>query len=134
MTSPPQPEIFDEVVVAEMPLSEIVRPENGALRPQQRLSTNSLAKYTELTSAQDVPVVKMPSVPLRDDIIVHSKNGFWVEINPMSKAFDRSTFEIDEREFNVVGIARETDNGDNILYEVQFEDGHTATVYILFCH
>jgi hypothetical protein len=54
--------------------------------------------------------------------------AFWIEINPKSAGFDRDAYEIDEEETNVVDIYGEMGEGDNIMYKVQFEDDHIATV------
>jgi len=53
--------------------------------------------------------------------------SFWVEINP-KPGLDRDDYEADDDEFNVVGIIGELGEGDDIEYEVQFEDDHTALV------
>jgi hypothetical protein len=53
---------------------------------------------------------------------------FWVEMNPKPADFQRDAYDIDEDEFTVAGITGEIGEGDDILYDVQFEDDHTATV------
>ena len=53
--------------------------------------------------------------------------SFWVEINP-KPGLDRNDYEADDDEFNVVGIIGELGEGDNVEYEVQFEDDHTTLV------
>lgn len=56
---------------------------------------------------------------------------FWVEIRPPPD-LQRDLYMRNEEEFNVVGIFGDVGEGDNTLYEVQFEDDHTATVAISF--
>jgi hypothetical protein len=52
---------------------------------------------------------------------------FWVEIHP-KQDFIRNEYEADDEEFYVVGIVGEIGEGDDIQYEVQFEDDHSALV------
>lgn len=54
--------------------------------------------------------------------------SFWVEITPKPDGSGRNEFEIDEEEFRIVGIFGDIGEGDDIMYEVQFEDDHTAIV------
>jgi hypothetical protein len=55
---------------------------------------------------------------------------FWVEINPIPD-IERDTYNKIEEEFNIVGIIGDIGEGDEVQYEVQFEDYHTATVNFL---
>jgi hypothetical protein len=57
---------------------------------------------------------------------------FFVEINPKDGSFIREEYVLDEEEFNVVGIIGEIGEGDDMIYEVQFEDDHTAQVLLHF--
>lgn len=59
---------------------------------------------------------------------VPSSHKFWVEINPKDGSFIREEYSLDEEEFTIVGIIGEIGEGDDITYEVQFEDDHTAQV------
>jgi hypothetical protein len=60
--------------------------------------------------------------------IVHPGASFWVEINPHPQSFDRDSIAIDHEEFHIIGIFGEVGEGNDLLYEVQFEDDHTAIV------
>lgn len=59
---------------------------------------------------------------------IPSDSNFCVEINPKGAEFIREEYLLDEEEFTIVGIIGEIGEGDDILYEVQFEDDHTTQV------
>ena len=87
-----------------------------------------------LSSARSTPSVFMfdPSqypVGIYTDT-VSSDRKFFVEINPKGEDFRREDYFLDEEEFTIVGIIGEIGEGDDIIYEVQFEDDHTAQVHI----
>ena len=63
--------------------------------------------------------------PVYPDVI--SNAPFCVQINSKSN-FNRDDYQLDDEEFNIVGIIGDIGQGDSALYEVQFEDGHTAIV------
>jgi hypothetical protein len=52
---------------------------------------------------------------------------FWVQINSKSN-FNRDDYQLHDEEFNIVGIIGEIGPSEDLLYEIQFEDGHTAIV------
>ena len=62
------------------------------------------------------------------ELDVPMNNNFSVEIPPLPADFDHDAYTRDEEEFNAVGIVGEIGEGDDISYEVQFEDSHLATV------
>lgn len=107
-------EIMDEIVVTAL--------------TRRRTRVTSSASSSTLTPAPDILVVPTRRTPVYNDI-VPSDSKFWVEINqPSSPDFNRNLYDIDEDEFNVVGIYDEIGEGSEKVYEVQFEDGHIATV------
>ena len=105
----------------------------------------SIMQDTVVVSQRDVPsdsstlssVRSTPSVMMFDPsnypVGVYtdplpSDRKFWVEIHPKDANFIREEYSLDEEEFTVVGIIGEIGEGDDITYEVQFEDDHTAQV------
>jgi hypothetical protein len=104
------------------------------LPPDQSSRRASIASQTSstLTPAPDILVPPTRRTPVYNDVIPPEAK-FWVEINPPNQpGFDRESYEIDEEEFNVVGIFDDTGdgNGDDKIYEVQFEDDHLASVHL----
>ena len=98
-----------------------------AFTPQPTRVTSSASSST-LTPAPDILIVPTRRTPVYNDI-VPSDSKFWVEINrPSLSDFNRDLYDIDEDEFNVVGIYDEIGEGAEKAYEAQFEDGHMAMV------
>jgi hypothetical protein len=98
--------------------------------PEKR---RSLGSSSSLTPPGDTPSREMSPLTTRVGVYndtVPVDQPFWLEMNPKSADFKRDAYEIDEDEFTVVDITGEIGEGDDILYDVQFEDNHTATV----CH
>lgn len=95
----------------------------------QPLQTTLSADSSILMVEESPPVSNTSSQTRRtlvypDDI---SNAPFCVQINSKSN-FNRDDYQLDEEEFNIVGIIGDIGQGDSALYEVQFEDGHTAIV------
>ena len=79
----------------------------------------------ESTPSRDIWPPTRSESAYDDDILPNSR--FWVQID-RDPEFNRDEFEVDEQEFNVVGIFGEVGEHDDLQYEVQFEDDHTTTV------
>lgn len=95
----------------------------------QPLQTTRSANSSSLMSQEFPPTPNISSQTRRravyTDVIPNAP--FWVQINPKSN-FNRDDYQLDDGEFNIVGIIGEIGQGDGSLYEVQFEDHHTAIV------
>ena len=95
----------------------------------------------ENTSTVGLPSTANLGLPMTRETSIHSVRPadvynstipvdklFWLEITAKPDGFDRDAYEMDEEEFRVVGIFGEIGEGDDAMYEVQFEDDHTAIV------
>ena len=103
------------------PLETNLSANSSGLMPEESPPTPNISPQTRRTSVY--PDV-IPNVP------------FWVQINSKSN-FNRDDYQLDDEEFNIVGIIGEFGEGEGLLYEVQFEDNHTAIVpplYAVFAH
>lgn len=119
---------MDEIVVEKYDPNK-VRASNDKKQRQQNVSKNTSPPSSHAsTSLRGISLQTHPIGEYND--IVAQNEPFWVEVNPKPE-FHRNDYEINEEEFNVVGIFGETGQGDALQYEVQFEDDHTATVYSL---
>jgi hypothetical protein len=109
-------------------------PERSSIGNSRQSST--LSELSSTYSFRSNKSGAMPStsfhVPVYNDTI-SSDAKFWVEIHPMNPMeFRRDEYVFDEREINVVGIIGEVGEGDDVMYEVQFEDDHIAIVFAFF--
>src|ERR1700736_77081 len=92
----------------------------------QSLSMTSSLSSVGCTPSRDFTPSTTRDVDVYKDA-VQSSQPFWIEINPTPN-LNRDAYEVDDEEFNIVGIFGEIGEGDDILYDIQFEDDHTATV------
>jgi hypothetical protein len=95
--------------------------------PQQSPSTAS----PSLTPIGSTPVRDPTPIPTRPAGVyndrVPSNAKFWVEINP-KPSLNRDLYQINQEEFKVAAVYDEFGEGDDLSYQVQFEDDHIATV------
>ena len=96
------------------------------LQNKSSTSSSSLTSLGATPSLQNYEPEARP-VGVYNDLVPANK-PFWVEINPKGDSFNRDDFIIDEEEFRIVGIYGDIGEGDDISYECQFEDDHTAIV------
>lgn len=91
-----------------------------------------LTVLSPLSSRQSTPVSGETPYPTRPAGVYNDNiprdSAFWVEVNPMPDDFDRHAFQLDGKELSVVEIFGTVGEGEDVSYEVRFEDGHTATV------
>jgi hypothetical protein len=92
---------------------------------QTTLSANSFNTIPE----ESPPTLNIPLQTRRTGVYtdVTPNAPFWVQINPKPN-FNRDDYQLDDEEFNIVGIVGEIGQGEDLLYEVQFQDDHTAIV------
>jgi len=101
--------------------------------PPPRLQNQHSASSSPLSSLGATPslesyVPETRPLGVYNDMVPANK-PFWVEINPKGDSFNRDDFIMNEEEFRIVGIFGDIGEGDDISYECQFEDDHTAIVY-----
>lgn len=120
---------MDEIVVERRPPSKSVVAINTDERPQESPSADSSSLTPSGSTLSKDESLGTRGIGVYNDVMPPSTT-FWIEVNPKSQ-FDRDEFELDEEEFDVVGIVGEVGEGDDLQYEVQFEDDHTATVVSL---
>jgi|SRR5579859_2922501 len=89
-------------------------------------NASTLSSLGSTPTRDEAPITARTKAGFND--IVSPDAAFWIEINPPQPTFNRDAYEIDEEEFNVGGIYAEDGEGDDLRYDVQFEDDHTATV------
>jgi hypothetical protein len=90
-------------------------------------STLSIASHTPSRDGSEF--LTRPAARYNDTVPPNAR--FWVEINPPKAPFDRELYQINDDEFNVVGVTHHVGGEEDRRYEVQFEDGHTAMVVLL---
>lgn len=100
---------------------------------QDDFREDSVSTLSSLSSMSSITTFQFTRRVTRADsqtneIEVPSAHDVYVEIPPLTADFDRDAYTKDEEEFNAVGIVGEIGEGDDISYEVQFEDTHLATV------
>jgi hypothetical protein len=89
-------------------------------------SSSSLSSLGATPSVQGYIPYERPVGVYMD--VVPANKPFWVEINPKEDTFNRDEYTVDEEEVSIVGIYGDIGEGDDISYECQFEDDHTAIV------
>jgi hypothetical protein len=126
---------MDEIEVSQQvnghkPIEEndTIRVETPSPPPQKTLSapSSSLTSLGSTPSVQDFGPGSRP-VGVYTDVVPANK-PFWVEVNPKDETFDRNAFTLDEEEITIVWIISDKGEGDDISYEVQFEDDRVEEV------
>jgi hypothetical protein len=95
--------------------------------PQRSPSTASpsLTPIGSTPARDPTPIPTRPAGVYKDR--VPSNATFWVEINP-KPSLDRDLYQTNQEEFRVAAVYDEFGEGDDLSYEVQFEDDQIATV------
>ena len=114
-------------IIPDSPPGEVEPLTEHQKTPQRSPSTASpsLTPIGSTPERDPTPIPTRPAGVYKDR--VPSNASFWVEINP-KPSLDRDSYQINQEEFNVAAVYDEFGEGDDLSYEVQFEDDHIATV------
>lgn len=121
--------IMDQVVLEDSDDNDVVALTSDKQPQRSRSIESSSTRSLGSTPVRhQLPQTRRPQV--YNDVLPRNK-PFWVEINPKPE-FNREDYQVDDEEFNIVGIFGEVGEGDDVQYEAQFEDDHIVTVIGLF--
>jgi hypothetical protein len=128
-----------DVIEAEVTIADDIIPDSSSDKAEasihddqtsQRISSKASPSLTPVgsTPGRDPTPISTRPIGVYNDSVPEDAL-FWVEINP-KPTFDGDLCVFNEEEFNVAAVYEEFGEGDDLSYEVQFEDDHIAKVYL----